>query len=95
MNKVILKYRNGFPTKKSMYEFLKNFDPNFQFVRCGYNWSNSKSKYVTLIWQRKSVQEKMDDFIQYGVEHGLTFGKYDPYESPRVGHLQIMKKDAD
>jgi len=89
-----LKYRNGFPTKKSMYSFLENFHKDFSYVGLGYDWGSKSYNHVTLIWQRKCVQDKMEDFIQYASNKGIIFGKYDPYKSPRVGHLQIMKRNA-
>lgn len=93
MSEIVIKYRNGFPTKKSMISFLDDFHRDFMFVGLGYDWGRKGAKHCTLTWQRNSVQEKMDDFINFASDKGIVFGKYEPYESPRVGHLQIMKRE--
>lgn len=91
---VKLKYRNGVPTKKSLKEFAEEFCWDFKFIRFGYNYGNQKpNEDVNIIWQRNSIQLKMDEFIDYASDAGIVFGKYTPYESPRVGSLVIKNRN--
>lgn len=91
MAKVVIKYRNGFPTKKSMRELIDSYDEKMWALFMQNDWGKYKKPYYNLIWSRDSVQERIEGFIDYASSNGIVFGKYDPYNSPSVGHLQVLR----
>mgnify|MGYP001407166344 CR=1 FL=1 len=89
-----IKYRNGFPTKRSMRELINGFgDDDFMFLNFGHIWGSKRFNYSLLIWTSKPVQARMEEFIEYLKENDVKVGKYEPYESPRVGHLRILRDE--
>lgn len=87
-------YRNGLPTQKSLEEIFASFFGNRSFqIRASHSYDKKqydKTINGIIIWQVPTIQEKMDAFIEYLNELGLRCGKYLPYESPRVGSLEIL-----
>ncbi len=84
-----LKIRNGVPTRNALKRVILEFDSKFWQLNFGHSYGKSNGLHV-LIWQTKYVQENMDKFMEYALNKGVKFGKYSPYESPVVGHLEIL-----
>lgn len=86
-----LKFQKGFPTKGSLQKFIESFDRKMSLHPGGlYTKPNG---FKTLVWQCKYTQTRIDDFVKHAANHGLYFSKYQPYQSPTVGHLYIQPKN--
>jgi len=85
-----VKYRGGYPTKKSINELIKLYDPKMWRLHI-----SSTSKYTEkLIWSCNRVEEKILEFIDWAtVNYGIQFGEMNSYKSPYVGSVKILKKE--
>ncbi len=85
-----LKYRNGVPTRHSFERLMLEFDSKFWQLNFGDSYGKNNGLHV-LVWQSIQVQDRIDEFMDYAAVKGVKFGKYSPYESPAVGHLEILQ----
>lgn len=78
-------YRKGLPTKKFLRELISSFDAK---MRLHINdWYGNGYGRDFLLWQDSYTQSKMEEFMVHATSLGIKFGEYEPYISPRVGHL--------
>ncbi len=84
-----LKIRNGVPTRNAFKRLILEFDSKFWQLNFGHSYGKSNGLHV-LIWQTNYVQDKMDEFMDYAAVKGIKFGKYTPYKSPTIGHIEIL-----
>ena len=86
-----IKYRNGVPTRSCMIRIIDDFFPLHCHVALGYYYGK-KNGIHTLRWETMHSQARMDDFIHHLNDIGIKTGTYNPYKSPTVGRLEILKK---
>ena len=87
-NEIEIKYRFGIPTKKCVWELLNTFDDRMKAHPC--HLYGPQSPYI--VWQDNYTQSRIEQFIDWASEMGISFGKYRPYESPTVGQLNFSPR---
>lgn len=86
----MIKYRKGYPTKKSIYQLIEDCPCDVMHLYCNQLYPSPP----LLTWQCKLTQNNILKFKHWAEqEHGLIFSEYSPYVSPRVGHLYLKEKN--
>mgnify|MGYP001614092302 CR=1 FL=1 len=81
-----VKYRNGYPTKISLQQTIDTFfNDTFNKPHIGHSQG-------VLIWQRKGINERIEDFRAYLESLGVQVERCNLYESPRIGSIMLKKK---
>ncbi len=91
MSEIIVKYRKGLPTEKCMWELIYKFwgQKRYPQISQAYKYNG------TIVWQQKGINEKVDEFVAFLSENGVTVKDYSLYENYTVGHIWITKKEKD
>lgn len=86
-----IKYRNGYPSKKSIGELIEGFfGSGFLRIRASEMFPNTGA----LIWDTPSINDKIPGFIEYLKAHGIyAEGDWNPYDTQAAayGKLIILK----
>ena len=82
-----IKYIKGYPTQKCVQELISSFWGNSVAPRISSYGFNGK-----LIWDRSSINSRIDDFAAFLNENGAPVKDYRLYDSPSVGMLTFEEK---
>lgn len=88
MMEIKIKYIKGYPTIKCITELILSFwgDTSHRPRISSYGFDGK------LIWDRRGVNERIDDFALYLTEAGVEVKDYQLYNSPSTGCLQLKKQ---
>lgn len=90
MEAIVVKYRNGLPTEKSMKELIKSFWTDTLYAPR----INASYKYTcAIIWDRRGINERVPDFVSFLNENGIGVTGYQLYNSPSMGHISLKKRE--
>lgn len=86
---MIIKYRKGYPTKRSMQDIIdKWWDDTVNKPRISGTYGIAGA---SLIWDRSKTNEQLERFVQHLKDEGIGVESYRKYESPLVGVI-ILKQ---
>jgi len=88
-----VKYRKGYPTKKSLYELERLFNETLESGKISLYVSTYSKEMDRYLISCTRTNDRIHEFIDWATEnYDISFGELREYKRPMVGCLMINKK---